>query len=443
MTELHALRAYSGNTLVGVLTYDSIEDQFGFEYDDNWRKNPRAFPLSPHLPLQKLSNQSMGSGAIKRFLENLLPEGKAREIAATTYQISKANLYALLCHLGRETTGAISLLPEATEPQQQPITKRKIPLEELHQRIQERKQYSFSVWDGRVPASIAGYQDKLPLFVEGEALADGLCLMDGQLASTHILKPEPGEGRLKCLVANEHFCMKLAAAVKLPVAAVSILRTPLVLLAVERFDRVRTTESVRKVHIIDGCQALDLPVTHKYERNLGSGPEVSHIRDGVSFEKLFALARNSANKAFTEWHLMRWALFQYLIGNGDGHGKNVSFFCHANGLDLAPFYDLVSIVPYTDADYEPPMGIGDEFSLRELSSSAWTEFARLCGIDRRLLASEMKEFSKLASREASKLATDIVYVDDERPIVASIASFVAKQGERLSAAAVDVLKGAK
>ncbi|MEX2126324.1 MAG: HipA domain-containing protein [Woeseia sp.] len=63
--------------------------------------------------------------------------------------------------------------------------------------------------------------------------------------------------------------------------------------------------------------------------------------------------------------LVRWALFQYLIGNADAHGKNVSFFCRPDGLALAPFYDLVSVVQYNSPDHELAMAYGDEFLLEE------------------------------------------------------------------------------
>ena len=93
------------------------------------------------------------------------------------------------------------------------------------------------------------------------------------------------------MVANEHFCMSLAARLRLPVAPVSIRRLPEPVLLIERFDRVVDWDSaqthharaVRRLHIIDACQALDLPSTFKYERNLGAGQDVRNIREGVSF----------------------------------------------------------------------------------------------------------------------------------------------------------------
>ena len=155
--------------------------------------------------------------------------------------------------------------------------------------------------------------------------------------------------------------MSLAARLGLATAPVSILRVPDPVLVIERFDRARVPYGVRKIHIIDGCQALNLPVSYKYERNFGSGPDVRNIREGVSFARLFSTVDYTVAKAVTHLALVRWALFQFLLGNSDAHGKNVSFFCRPEGLALAAFYDLVSTVQYEGLDHELAMAYGDEF----------------------------------------------------------------------------------
>jgi serine/threonine-protein kinase HipA len=97
-----------------------------------------------------------------------------------------------------------------------------------------------------VRLSIAGYQDELAVYEE-----DGrMYLVEGKLASTHILKPEPADNRLPMLVANEHFSMSLATRLNLPVAPVSIIRVPDPVLVDERFDRTRVPGGVRCPHII-------------------------------------------------------------------------------------------------------------------------------------------------------------------------------------------------
>jgi hypothetical protein len=97
--------------------------------------------------------------------------------------------------------------------------------------------------------------------------------IDGALSSTHLLKPESGNPYTPFMVANEHYCMSLAARLRLPVAAVRIRRIPEPILLIERFDRhvvwdrdVGRAKGVERRHVIDGCQALDLPSTYSRQR---------------------------------------------------------------------------------------------------------------------------------------------------------------------------------
>jgi serine/threonine-protein kinase HipA len=261
-----------------------------------------------------------------------------------------------------------------------------------------------TVWDGKVRMSVAGLQDKLLVYID-RPLSDGgrLALVEGgRLASTHILKPDTGQARRPHLAVNEHFCMALAGRMGLPAAQVSLLRTPRPVLVVRRFDRkVQATKGqvlVHRLHIIDACQACDLPLSYKYERNLGSAPEVHNIRDGVSFERLFQCAELTGNKAAARLMMLRWALFQFLVGNSDAHGKNFSFFMRPGGLlEPADWYDLVSVLQYDGFDTELAMAYGDVFVHEEVPAFAMADFATRCGIDRKLMRREGLRLAKLSA----------------------------------------------
>ncbi len=423
----HGLAVFSDTARVGTIGFDSLDEQFSFLYDAGWRDGKNTWPLSPWFPL---AGSAPSSSTVRRFLENLLPEGRALDVVASTHRVAKNNIFGLVREIGRETSGALSFLPVDDSPEQQQTTRREISSRELQERIRQRNAVPFSVWDGRVRMSIAGYQDKLSVFVE-----DGrMFLVEGALASTHILKPEPATERLPHLVANEHFCMALARRIGLPAADVSIERLPDAVLVIKRFDRERAGDGVRRLHIVDACQALDLPVSYKYERNFGSGSDVRHIRDGVSFERLFTVANFASRKALTTQVLTRWALFQYLIGNSDAHGKNVSFFCGPAGIEAAPFYDLVSVVAYEGLSHEMAMAYGDEFELPDVTPFAWADFANRCRLGRGFLAREMVRLARAAAGEAKLQADDPVYVDDERDAVRRVAALVSQQSARLLAA---------
>ena len=221
----------------------------------------------------------------------------------------------------------------------------------------------------------------------------------------------------------------------LPVADVSILRTPQPVLVVTRFDRRVVIGpdglTVRRLHVIDACQASDMPVSFKYERNIGNGEMVAQIREGVSFEVLFARVAQTINKAAARLNLLRWALFQFLIGNSDAHGKNYSFFVQSQGLAPAPWYDLVSVVQYPAANHALAMAFGDVFVLTDVKSFALADFAQRCGVDRGVLNREAKRMAKLVHKHAEAVALSTDYHDDERVFALQIAEFVVTQAVRL------------
>ncbi|MBE0594345.1 MAG: HipA domain-containing protein [Gemmatimonadales bacterium] len=426
---VHALDVWDADTRIGLLGWDSVSDTFSFAYSSAWLGSDSAYPISPHFPLQ--SGATIASATIRRFIENLLPEGRTLDIAASTHRLSRNNLFGLIRELGRESTGALSFTIAGQAAPTQPSTMREVTHAELASRIAERARVPFSVWDGRVRLSIAGHQDKLAAYLDG----DRIHLVDGALASTHILKPEPADPRVPCLVANEHYCMRLGAALGIPTAPVRILRVPDPVLVVERFDRIRRAGTVRRIHIIDACQALDLPASFKYEHNFGNGRDVHHIRDGIGFERLFSVLSLVGNPARATQALLRWSLLQYVIGNADAHGKNVSFFSEPHALTLAPFYDMVSTVRYPALDTELAMAFGDEFRLDAVSPFALADFASRIGVPRRALVREMRRMARTVAQQAPLLADSAEYLDEERDMVTAIAGFARNQAQKLLAMA--------
>jgi serine/threonine-protein kinase HipA len=126
-------------------------------------------------------------------------------------------------------------------------------------------------------------------------------------------------------------------------------------------------------------------------------------------------------------------LFQFLIGNSDAHGNKFSFFVRREGLDPAPWYDLVSVAQYPGIDPEWAMAWGDAFSLDEVGAFQLTDFAQRCGIDRKLLQREAAWLAKLAVGHAPAQALAVDYIDDgERAFAGRLGEFVVGQADRLN-----------
>eukprot|EP01137_Pigoraptor_chileana_P012823 Opistho-2@65613 len=147
----HALTLWADGQKVATLGYEPLNDRWSLDYEADWIAAPGAFPLSPALPFQPSVN-GYAVGAVKRFVENLLPEGRALDITATTYRVSKSNIYALIGALGTETTGAFRFWRSDEVP---PVVSanppREVTREELDKRIAERDEMPLAVWDGKVP----------------------------------------------------------------------------------------------------------------------------------------------------------------------------------------------------------------------------------------------------------------------------------------------------
>lgn len=431
----HVLRVEHNGQVVGQLGYESLEDRFGFEYDPDWSQSKTAFSLSPHI---LHTGEAPAAGTVHRFVENLLPEGRALEVAAAANQLSKDNVYGLIHALGAEPVGAFSFLPVGDAAPVGEPRRRVITPDELSQRIREREILPFPVWDRKVRLSVAGYQDKLQVMVEGEQIS----LVDGTLSSTYILKPESRNPNTPFMVANEHFCMTLAAALGIPTARVEIRRIPEPILLIERFDRVAHADpahpgqilTVDRLHIIDGCQALDLPSRFKYERNFGHGKDVQNIREGASFAKLFGLEPHFEDPARARLFLLRWALLQLLLGNSDAHGKNVSFFLRRTRLTPAPVYDLVSVNAYGGSDVveqELAMAYGDAFLLEAVTPLELADFSKRTGLRPTLVTRELKRLAEGVLAAAPRLAKSDIYVGAERDLIQQVSRFICAQAEKL------------
>lgn len=162
----------------------------------------------------------------------------------------------------------------------------------------------------------------------------------GATPSTHILKPNhPSPEAYPESAFNEHLTMRLAREAKLDVPAMSLRYVPQPVFVIQRFDREVSWPKdpalppvVRRLHIIDGCQLLGKDRTFKHS--------------GASLTALAAIIQACTNKASTRQALYRWLVFNVLVANDDCHLKNLSFYVDADGIRLAPHYDLLCTGAY-------------------------------------------------------------------------------------------------
>jgi len=88
--------------------------RLSFVYNDAWRADPGAYPLS--LPMS-LASAEHGHARIEAFLWGLLPDSdRVLENWGRRFQVSPRNVFRLIAHVGEDCAGAVQFIrPERLE----------------------------------------------------------------------------------------------------------------------------------------------------------------------------------------------------------------------------------------------------------------------------------------------------------------------------------------
>jgi serine/threonine-protein kinase HipA len=401
------LDVYLGNHLAGRLWLDARR-RFVFRYEGKWVMDPNATPLSLSLPLK---TEPYTDDSARPFFANLLPEGEIRRLIAQRFGLSEKNDFALLEQIGGECAGAVSLLLPGAFPDES-RSYEELSEEEFHRIITELPRRPLLAGEKGIRLSLAGAQNKLPVFMEG----DKVFIAGGNSPSTHILKPPiPGfEGT----VENEAFCMTLAGRVGLPVPAVFIRKQLDTLLVVERYDRKKDPGGgILRLHQEDFCQALGILPDQKYESE--GGPKLSQC---------FSLLKdNSTRPAADQRSLLSWVIFNALIGNADAHAKNLAILYAEKGPRLAPFYDLLCTQVYPDLAEKYAMKIGGENRPDWLQLRHWERLADELSLKKRFVLDMIQRMTGMIVIEAEKLAEDFQREQGAKAIIGKILALIRKR----------------
>jgi serine/threonine-protein kinase HipA len=381
------------------------DGRFRFQYAGAWLEAPRSFPISVTLALVPEPHTGPAAHA---FFANLLPEGNVRTLVARRLGLSEDNDYALLEAIGGECAGAL-VVGRAPEVEGY----RPLEVAELDRFNRTGQAFARLSEQPGIRLSLAGAQDKLPVRFEDGAFS----LPVGAASSTHIIKFASRD--FAHLPANEALVTELARRVGLPACDSAVHALPSdAVLVVTRYDRHTDAHgSVRRLHQEDFCQALGLPPTRKYESE-----------GGPSFADCYRLVLEHSREPLPDARsLLTWLAFNAVVGNADGHAKNLSLLRHDDGaLRLAPFYDLVSTACYRLVDRRLAMRVGDRAEPGQIRGSDWRQLAGQIGVGPRFLLDRVAELATRLPELAEEVAAEL----EGHPIVQMLLPRLRKQSRR-------------
>lgn len=384
MTTSDALNVWRDEQRVGTLWRGDDGRLMGFRYDEAWQRTGQA--ISHSLPLSRQVWQPEDKLA-HHWFGNLLPEEQARAALVKRLGIPDDD-FSLLAAIGGDCAGALTILPIDQMPPSRSSSSpahddyRELPLDRLTQWAGSRERYAL-MNDGnpakRPRLSLAGAQDKIPVLLR----SDTLYLSSGVAPSSHILKFAV-EGREQ-VILNELYLNTLAslAGFACPNTWTAYAgRHPY--LVVERHDRLGVgSETIERAHQEDLCQAMGLSRTRKYQAH-----------NGPRFGEIVQTVREACRpSAAAVQQLLRWQIFNVLVGNSDGHAKNISLLQNARGRwQIAPTYDLVGTV-VLGHDPDLAFSIGEQFNSMQLLPRDWQAFSGECRFSYPFVKRQIQEMS--------------------------------------------------
>jgi serine/threonine-protein kinase HipA len=380
---------------IPVGTLDVEKGQWRFTYSTGWSD----YALSPNFPVAtKKYGDTANDKPVEWFFENLLPEGRLRDLIATRDRIDPRDTWALLVRHGQDTAGALSLIPEGLAAAAKEIL---VPLsqEALQEKIKTSRARNLPLmasWE-EIRMSLAGAQEKLGLRIDANG---AMFLPEGSAPSTHIVKPENASADFPYCPANEFFCMRLAHELKIPVPAVGLIHLPEPLYVIERFDRepldTGAEKVFRRLHQIDLCQAMGVAPSKKYESEGGLGlHHLFGVLQGTFMDRPIVAANA----------VVQWIAFNYLIGNLDAHAKNIAFLMRGHKAAVAPFYDMLCVEAYLPRQ-TMSMSIAGENKPGWVEGAHWDAMAYEAGVAPRLVRGVLSRMSADLPEAISKIIGD-------------------------------------
>ena len=346
---MERLDVYLCNQPVGTLTRSDAGD-LSFRYLPEYLKS-NAIPLSSTLPLDTMPFKERDIAA---FFSNLLPDESVRQKIADILHLTPEDTFGLLRLIGGDCAGAVAFY----EPGQSPATVaqptyRELSTSEAASLLSDLSNRPLGIGDDFRGISGAGAQDKLIA-----------CLRDGKILlplngtpSTHITKP--AIDRFPESVFNEWFCMRLSKACGFDTADCDIFEvggTPYYVTT--RYDRETADGTTRRLHQEDFCQLLKCRPEIKYQDQ--GGPSI------VDCTRVLQTLRLPASDVMS---FIDRVVFNFLIGNGDAHGKNFSVLYRTRAPRLAPVYDALCTTVYPAIAKKMAMKFDGKFEFRWVTPS--------------------------------------------------------------------------
>ena len=400
-------QVWYSDALVGTL--EERERELYFSYAHEWLDSEKVFPISINLPLKEQEQLAHS------FFSGLLPEGASRERLCREKGIDVRDDAGLLFAIGEDCAGALSIISESSAKETR--STREITNSEIETLARSKGKQGINREERRF--SLAGAQEKQPVVFNNGRYE----LPNKEYPSTHILKFETYP--LVCFA--EIIANRLASRIGLPVVDTEFLETAgadYPFLRIERYDRILENSRIIRLHQEDLLQAIGEPTALKYQSD--GGPSLSKISE--------VIREHSSEPVRSILQLRDWQIFNYLIGNWDGHAKNLALLYERGSAapKLTPFYDLVAIEYLNQAkaaDWSRKLAffIGKNDIPERVTLEDWGLFADALSIPKKPTLERLAELASILPNAAVEVRSEFANEHGDHPIYDQLHRYIRKR----------------
>jgi serine/threonine-protein kinase HipA len=325
-----------------------------------WDSGYQPGPITLTESFASIPGTSPDPTLVSNFLGGYTPDGNQREAMANLRGIDKDDLFGLLRQFGGSIGGALTFR-DPDEPQHYKPRYTLLGEATVAKRLRQAiEQHDLGIQDDS-RSMLPGFQPKLLLARFDSEWHEP----HGRAHSTHILKPQlnsrPGT------IHNEFYSHELSRHMGLSRFASEIVTAEqTTFLSIERFDRKVHGNNVTLVHQEDAAQALGLDWQDHEVKFQDKGWPANPARPSIFRVAGLTGTFPDSVAATTEW--LRQIVFHVLVGNNDGHAKNVGFIHDAGGTRLSDLYDAVpNFFQPGRISWDMAMAVDGEFDHRKVS----------------------------------------------------------------------------
>ena len=356
-----------------------------------------------------LARPPEGAPNRRAWFRGLLPDSPECVRLAQRHGVSVGNEFALLGLRGQDCQGALSFKRPGSASAAGPAEWQALDEESL--RTLARAGHA-AVTDN-LPWLLPGASGQFPCRQSEDRISVSAAA-DSWIARV-------GRAGFDEAVENEALCMRVAAALGLPVPATTLLmRESQPVLLARRLDRQELPDGVQRRHLEDFCQLAGLHPEQAYEREGGLA-----ILDCANL-----IRRYSQAPALDMRALLGWLVFCFLVGVGQAHARTLCLVESARGPRLALNGGLLSTHVYPHVSERMAMYIGKEDRPDWIRLARWREMAEELGVGTRYMLELLQQMTVKLPALAESVAGELQLTGPALKVVPRILKLITNRARQ-------------